>query len=140
MRVTRRVRRRARRIATRRAQRGGVRKYGKPDNTTDGYSGAFCGRIEDAAGIVRNEHYFWDINEDSNQYIDEKLQTHIEAHIKGQGVDLDANPEFFYQAGYGGNSGEGKVEFLLDDKIAKPPPMEFTYMGEKYTMFFRFCD
>jgi hypothetical protein len=138
MRATRRSNRRARR--TRRcAQRGGERKYGKADNASDGYSGAFCGQIKDAAGVARDEHYFWDIDEGSHQYIDEKLQAHIAEHVKEQRVDLDANPEFFCQAGYGGDRGGGKVEFLLDDKIAKPPPLDFTYMGEKYTMIFKFC-
>ena len=129
-------------------------KYGefKPENrfinqfnnkevvTPSGYYGLFVGRVYDSSNnlIHDADTYFWNLDKSSENIIDlDSIGKDLRLHLDKKWHHIETvSSKYYYQAGFGGDEGDGSIDFFLEKKIVCPPDMKFKVYNKNYTMKF----
>jgi hypothetical protein len=111
----------------------------KTVDTPAGYGGLFWGYVYNSQEkvIPHAEDYFLELgekNDPSDQFkywdiIDHKITSHCLKYI-----DPYCGANHHYQSGFGGDEGNGLIDFWTEKRIPEMPDLEFEIEGEKYTI------
>jgi hypothetical protein len=103
-----------------------------------GYGGLFWGSVyfkDSGEHIKMAEFYFTDLaeNNDNDTYdywekIDDCIGKHCKKYLPSKGE------HHHYQYGFGGDEGDGLIDFWLPKPVKEMPDMEFEIEGIKYVM------
>lgn len=135
---------RSRSLSTTRARPRSVKLIGT--RSGKGYGGLLHGSIkEKKTGRERTEDDFsYGFDGTRNEYdiINDKLAAHFTAHLNAEPGNYDRkslNKEGFnWQSGFGGDEGNGEIDFFLPKKIKMLSPMSFRINNVDYIMTFSF--
>ena len=108
--------------------------------TPSGYYGLFVGRVYDSSNnlIHDADTYFWNLDKSSEKIIDlDSIGKDLRLHLDKKWHHIETvSSKYYYQAGFGGDEGDGSIDFFLEKKIVCPPDMKFKVYNKNYTMKF----
>ena len=83
--------------------------------------------------------YFWEL--DKNGYLEDadSISKDLDKHLSNNWHSVESSSsKYSYQSGFGGNNGDGLVDFFLENKMPCPKDMKFKVYNKNYTMKFRY--
>ena len=111
--------------------------------TPAGYSGLFVGRVYDSMNnlIPDADTYFWNLDQSVGKLGDDSIDTALRAHLAKKWHPLESvSSKYSYQSGFGGDEGNGLIDFFLKKQMPCPPDMKFKVHDKNYTMKFIYSE